>query len=168
MTIYITKLINLESFTKDKFFELIKQINSLRKNYLLLNNFIKIEKKKKNKNINSNKIFGYEALTNNSEIRKRTNILGNISLTNNENKNILNLTNNYFNKKTPTIEISSKFSSVAKNINTNEDFNMSQNFFYNGKYFSNNKDIFPQKKFENKKLLKNKNIHIENKEKDVN
>ena len=168
MTIYITKLINLESFTKDKFFELIKQINSLRKNYLLLNNFIKIEKKKKNKNINSNKIFGYEALTNNSEIRKRTNILGNISLTNNENKNILNLTNNYFNKKTPTIEISSKFSSVSKNINTNEDFNMSQNFFYNGKYFSNNKDIFPQKKFENKKLLKNKNIHIENKEKDVN
>ena len=168
MTIYISKLINLETFTKDKFFELIKQINSLRKNYLLLNNFIKIEKKKKNKNINSNKIFGYEALTNNSEIRKRTNILGNISLTNNENKNILNLTNNYFNKKTPTIEISSKFSSVAKNINTNEDFNMSQNFFYNGKHPSNNKDIFPQKKFENKKLLKNKNIHIENKEKDVN
>ena len=167
MTIYISKLINLETFTKDKFFELIKQINNLRKNYLILTNFIKIEKKKKNKNVNSNKIFDYETLTNNSEIRKRTNILGNISLTNNENKNILNLTNNYFNKKTPTIEISSRFSSFSKNANTNKDFNMSQNFFYNGKYFSNNKDIFPQKKFENKKLLKNKNIHIENKEKDT-
>ena len=136
----------------------------------MLTNFIK--KEKKNKTSNSNNISGYKTLTNNSAVHKRTNILGNISVTNNENKNVLNLTSNYFNKKTPTIEISSRFSSVSKNNNTNEDFNMSQNLFHNGKYFANIKDIFGQKKFENKKLLKNKNIRIvdnkENKENDIN
>ena len=166
MSLYNSKLINLESFTKDKYTELIKQINVLKKNYLILTNFIK--KEKKNKASNSNNISGYKTLTNYSAVHKRTNILGNISVTNNENKNVLNLTSNYFNKKTPTIEISSRFSSV----NTNEDFNMSQNLFHNGKYFANIKDIFGQKKFENKKLLKNKNIRIvdnkENKENDIN
>ena len=170
MSLYNSKLINLESFTKDKYTELIKQINVLKKNYLILTNFIK--KEKKNKTSNSNNISEYKTLTNNSAVHKRTNILGNISVTNNENKNVLNLTSNYFNKKTPTIEISSRFSSVSKNNNTNEDFNMSQNLFHNGKYFANIKDIFGQKKFENKKLLKNKNIRIvdnkENKENDIN
>ena len=48
---------------------------------------------------------------------------------------------------------------------------MSQNAFHNGKFFGNIKDIFAQNKFENKKLLKNKKIHIgnkENKENDIN
>ena len=167
MTIYNTKLVNLESFTKDKFVELNKQVNSLKKNYIILTHFIKKEKKNKN----SNKINEYKTLTNNSAVHKRKNILGNISVTNNENKNLLNLTSNYFNKKTPTIEISSRFSSVSKNLSTNEDFNMSQNAFHNGKFFGNIKDIFAQNKFENKKLLKNKKIHIgnkENKENDIN
>jgi hypothetical protein len=169
MSLYNSKLINLESFTKDKYTELIKQINVLKKNYLILTNFIK--KEKKNKTSNSNNISGYKTLTNNSAVHKRTNILGNIFVTNNENKNVLNLTSNYFNKKTPTIEISSRFSSVSKNLSTNEDFNVSQNAFHNGKFFGNIKDIFAQNKFENKKLLKNKKIHIgnkENKENDIN
>ena len=61
--------------------------------------------------------------------------------------------------------------SVSKNLSTNEDFNMSQNAFHNGKFFGNIKDIFAQNKFETKKLLKNKKIHIgnkENKENDIN
>ena len=92
MSLYNSKLINLESFTKDKYTELIKQINVLKKNYLILTNFIK--KEKKNKTSNSNNISGYKTLTNNSAVHKRTNILGNIFVTNNENKNVLNLTSN--------------------------------------------------------------------------
>ena len=157
MNLYDTKLINLESFTKDKFIELIKQINYLKKNYTILTNYLKKEKKKKNSN--SITISGCKTINNinNSAIHKRENILGNISITNNDSKNKLNLTSNYFNKKPTTIEISSRLSSLSKNITANEDINLSQNLFNNGKYYTNIKDIFGQKKFENKKLLKPKN-----------
>ena len=161
MNIYDTKLINLESFTKDKFFELVKQINHLKKNYTLLTNYLK--KENKNKSLNSVRITGYKTINNinNSFVEKRGNNLDNNSVTNNENKNMLNLTSNYFNKKPATIEIASKLSSLSKNIASNDDINLSQSLFHNGKYFANIKDIFGQKKFENKKLLKPKNIDKE-------
>ena len=161
MNIYDTKLINLESFTKDKFFELVKQINHLKKNYTLLTNYLK--KENKNKSLNSVRITGYKTINNinNSFVEKRGNNLDNNSVTNNENKNMLNLTSNYFNKKPATIEIASKLSSLSKNIASNDDINLSQSLFHNGKYFANIKDIFGQKKFENKKLLKPKNINKE-------
>jgi hypothetical protein len=157
MNNYDTKLVNLESFTKDKFFELIKQINYLKKHYTIISNFIK--KEKKIKNLNSIRITEYKTMnnTNNSAIHKRENIIGNLSITNNENKNTLNLTSNYFNKKPPMIEISSRLNSISKNNVINDENNLSQNLFHNGKYYSNIKDIFGQKKFENKKLLKPRN-----------
>jgi hypothetical protein len=166
MNNYDTKLVNLESFTKDKFFELIKQINYLKKHYTIISNFIK--KEKKIKNLNSIRITEYKTMnnTNNSAIHKRENIIGNLSITNNENKNTLNLTSNYFNKKPPMIEISSRLNSISKNNVINDENNLSQNLFHNGKYYSNIKDIFGQKKFENKKLLKPRNSYKdkENKE----
>ena len=166
MNAYDTKLVNLESFTKDKFFELIKQINYLKKHYAIITNFIK--KEKKIKNLNSIKITEYKTInnTNNSAIHKRENIIGNLSMTNNENKNTLNLTSNYFNKKPSMIEISSRLSSISKNNVINDENNLSQNLFHNGKYYSNIKDIFGQKKFENKNLLKPRNSYKdkENKE----
>ena len=166
MNNYDTKLVNLESFTKDKFFELIKQINYLKKHYTIITNFIK--KEKKIKNLNSIRITEYKTMnnTNNSAIHKRENIIGNLSITNNENKNTLNLTSNYFNKKPPMIEISSRLNSISKNNVINDENNLSQNLFHNGKYYSNIKDIFGQKKFENKKLLKPRNSYKdkENKE----
>ena len=154
MNNYDTKLVNLESFTKDKFFELIKQINYLKKHYAIISNFIK--KEKKIKNLNSIRITEYKTMnnTNISAIHKRENIIGNLSITNNENKNTLNLTSNYFNKKPPMIEISSRLNSISKNNVINDENNLSQNLFHNGKYYLNIKDIFGQKKFENKKLLK--------------
>ena len=158
MNIYDTKLINLETFTKDKFFELIKQINYLKKHYAIITNFIK--KERKIKNLNSIKISEYKTMNNNinnSAIHKRENIIGNLSMTNNENRNVLNLTGSYFNKKPPMIEISSRLSSLSKNNVANDENNLSQNMFHNGKYYSNIKDIFGQKKFENKKLLKPRN-----------
>ena len=166
MNNYDTKLVNLESFTKDKFFELIKQINYLKKHYAIISNFIK--KEKKIKNLNSIRITEYKTMnnTNISAIHKRENIIGNLSITNNENKNTLNLTSNYFNKKPPMIEISSRLNSISKNNVINDENNLSQNLFHNGKYYLNIKDIFGQKKFENKKLLKPRNSYKdkENKE----
>ena len=161
MNSFDTKLIDLESFTKEKFFELIKQINNLKKNYAVLTNYIK--KEKKIKNLNSIKILGYKTNnnTNNSAIHKSENIIENTSITNNENKNMLNLTSNYFNKKPPMFEISSRLSSLSKNNMANDDNNISQSLFHNGKYYSNIKDIFGNKKFENKKLLKPKNNKID-------
>ena len=166
MNNYDTKLVNLESFTKDKFFELIKQINYLKKHYAIISNFIK--KEKKIKNLNSIRITEYKTMnnTNISAIHKRENIIGNLSITNNENKYTLNLTSNYFNKKPPMIEISSRLNSISKNNVINDENNLSQNLFHNGKYYLNIKDIFGQKKFENKKLLKPRNSYKdkENKE----
>ena len=99
---------------------------------------------------------------------KKGNIEDNISLTNNENKNILNLTSNYFNKRHQNIEVSSKFSSMSKNIIAKDDSNLSQNILHNGKYFSNIKDIFGQKKFENKKLLNQKSYNKDKENKTLN
>ena len=168
MNLYDTKLLNLESFTKDKYYELIKQINHLQKNYAILTNFIK--KDRKNKNLNLTKISGYKTINSmtNSINLKKGNIEDNISLTNNENKNILNLTSNYFNKRPQNIEVSSKFSSMSKNIIAKDDSNLSQNILHNGKYFSNIKDIFGQKKFENKKLLNQKSYNKDKENKTLN
>ena len=159
MDLYDTKLINLESFTKDKYYELIKQISNLQKNYAILTDFVK--KEKKNKNLNINKISGNKTINgiNYSTNKNKENFLDNISITNNENKNILNLTSNYFNKRPPTIEISTKISSINKNIIAKDDSNLSQNILHNGKYFSNIRDIFGRKKFENKKLLNQKSYN---------
>ena len=169
MNICYIKLINLESFMKDKFIKINKQINTLKKNYALIISFIK--KEKKIKNLNSIKISGYKTINNINNINNSTvfkkinNNIENISSTNNENKNILNLTSNYFNKKPTKIEISSKLSSVSKNMN--DEIDISQKIFFNGKFYSNIKDILGNKKyknFDNKKLLITKNNNSNNKE----
>ena len=152
MNLYDTKIINLE-----------EQINSLQKNIIKIINSIKKEKEKKNKNVNSIKILGYKTINNinNSLINKKENNFCNNSMTNHENKKILNLTSKNFNKKSPTIEISSRLSSMPKSVNSNDN-NLSQNIFHNGKYYANIKHIFGQKKFENKRLLKSNNSNKEN------
>ena len=153
MNLYDTKIINLEGL-----------INSLQKNIIKIINSIKKEKEKKNKNVNSIKILGYKTInnTNNSFMNKKENNFCNNSMTNKENENILNLTGKNFNKKSPTIEISSRLSSMPKSVNSNDNNNLSQNMFHNGKYYANIKHIFGQKKFENKKLLKPNSSNKEN------
>ena len=160
---YDNKLINLESITNDKYFELINQINLLKKNFTILAKVIK--KEKKMKILNSKKIQENKNINNtsNSVIYKRGNkFLGNESISDKENINTLNLTSKCFNNKKPlNIEISSKISSLSKNFANKDDTNLSQGLFHNGKYYTIIKDIFGQKKFEAKKLLNSKNIDKE-------
>jgi hypothetical protein len=160
---YDNKLINLESITNDKYFELINQINLLKKNFTILAKVIK--KEKKMKILNSKKIQENKNINNisNSVIYKRGNkFLGNESISDKENINTLNLTSKGFNNKKPlNIEISSKISSLSKNFVNKDDTNLSQGLFHNGKYYTIIKDIFGQKKFEAKKLLNSKNIDKE-------
>ena len=165
MSIYDKKLGDLESFTREQIIELIKQINLLKNNYLFLTNVVKKEN-------NLFKLNGFNTINAISKAsHSRPNIFNknvNKNLINNENKNTLNLTTNYFYKKTPTIEVNPKLSAITKKDQNSEDINLSDNLFYNGKYYFNIKDILGQKKekkmnknFENKKLLKtidNKNI----------
>ena len=151
MNLYDKKLEDLESFTKDKIFEMIKQISILKK--LLLTNVIK----KEGQNLNSIRASDYNTINNNSSLI-RVNFFNknNKKPFNNENKNCLNLTSNYFYKKSPSIEINQQL--ISKKTEKLDEISLNDNLFYNGNYYFNIKDILDKKKdshhFENKKLLK--------------
>ena len=169
MNTYDKKLDDLESFTKEQILEVIKQISFLKKNYLILTNIIKKEKEKEKQHFNSFNLNDYNTINSiNNSTHSRANIFNkginnsNKNLFNNENKNTLNLTTNYFYKKSPTIEINPKLSLINKKAQNHDDINLSDNLFYNGKFYFNIKDILDKNKdknniskpFENKKLLK--------------
>ena len=156
MNAYDKKLVDLESFTREQIIEIIKQINILKKTYTCITNIIK-----KEKGSNSNKLNGNNNSHNNilDQYHGNGNNLNNNNV-NNENKNILNLTGNNFHKKSMKNELSSRFGSNSKIIQTMDDINFRDNLFYNGKYYFNIKDIFDKNKniinfhLENKKLIK--------------
>jgi hypothetical protein len=160
MNIYNKKLGDLESFTKEQLLDIIKQMNLLKKNYLIITKVLQ----KENKNIYPFKLSELNTINSllNKASQSKPNIFNkNKNLINNENKNILNLTTNYFYKKTPKIEVNQKLSSISKKEQINEDVNLSDNLYYNGNYYFNIKDILDRKKekkdkntYENKKLLK--------------
>ena len=147
MNIYDKKLTDLESFTREQLFEVIKQINIIKKSYSYLTNIIKREKSP-----SAIKKGGFNTTHNN--LIELSNGNGNI-FNNNENKNILNLTGNNFHKKSPKNEININFGSSKKLIQAMDDINFNDNLFYNGKYYFNIKDIFEKNK--------NSNFNIENK-----
>jgi hypothetical protein len=157
MNEYDKKFEDLESLIKEQILEIIKQIGNLQKNYLYLTNIIKGE----NKNLNSAKAKECNISENIILSPKGDEKILNNNIINNENKNIMNLTSNYFHKKTSTFDANSRLFSNSKKIF--DDINLSDNLFYNGKYYFNIKDILGKKKekniinnyqFENKKLLK--------------
>ena len=157
MNEYDKKFEDLESLIKEQILEIIKQIGNLQKNYLYLTNIIKGE----NKNLNSAKTKECNISENIILSPKGDEKILNNNIINNENKNIMNLTSNYFHKKTSTFDANSRLFSNSKKIF--DDINLSDNLFYNGKYYFNIKDILGKKKekniinnyqFENKKLLK--------------
>lgn len=135
MNVYDKKLGDLESFTKEQIFELIKQINIIKKSYSYLTNIIKKE------NSSNSKISN--GCNTNHNIFDTSHGSGSFSTNNNnnnENQNNLNLTGNNFYKKPLKSDII-KFGSNKKIIQTMDDINFSDNLFYNGKYYFNIKDI---------------------------
>ena len=147
MNVYDKKLIDLESNTRDQLQEVIKQIDIIKKSFSYWTSLIKREKSS-----SSIKLSGFNTSNNLLELSN-----GNGNFFNNENKNILNLTSNNFNKKSPKNEMNPKLGSNKKLIQAMEDINFSDNLFYNGKYYFNIKDIFEKNKnsnYERKKLLK--------------
>ena len=160
MNAYDKKLGDLELFMREQILEIIKQITLIKNNYMFISNILK----KENNTLNPLKIKEYNTITNSHSkvnIFNKCNTNSNKNGVNNENKNNLNYTTNYFYKKTPTIEINSKLSNSKKEQN-HEDINLSDNLFYNGNYYFNIKDILGKKKdknninyfFDNKNLLK--------------
>ena len=166
MNIYNKKLGDLESFTKEQLLDIIKQMNLLKKSYFIITKVLQ----KENKNIypfKLNELNTINSLLNKASQSKPNIFNKNTNLINNENKNILNLTTNYFYKKTPKIEVAQKLSSISKKEKINEDVNLSDNLYYNGNYYFNIKDILDRKKekkdkntYENKKLLKTIDTNI--------
>lgn len=156
MNVYDKKLGDLESFTKEQIFELIKQINIIKKSYSYLTNIIK-----KESSTNSKISNGYNTNHNAFDTSHGSGSLSsnNNNNNNNENQNSLNLTGNNFYKKTLKNDII-KFGSNKKIIQTMDDINFSDNLFYNGKYYFNIKDIFEKNRnslnlnMENRRLLK--------------
>ena len=157
MNTYDKKLGDLESFTKDQIFEMIKQIDYLKKNYTHLINIIKLE----SKNIENLRLNGYKT---NKSVYNSPHSIGNINTNNsvnNENKNILNLSTINLYKKSPSVDYNPRLLSNSKKVR--EEINLSDNLFYNGKYYFNIKDILSSRKdksntsnyqFDNKRLLK--------------
>ena len=157
MNAYDKKFDELESLVKEQILEMVKQIGNLQKNYLYLTNIIKGE----NKTLNSARTKECNTSENLILSPRGDEKLLNNNLINNENKNIMNLTSNYFHKKMANFDTNSRLFSNSKKIL--DDINLSDNLFYNGKYYFNIKDILGKKKekniinnyqFENKKLLK--------------
>ena len=154
MNVYDKKLGDLECFTKEQIFELIKQINIIKKSYSYLTNIIK-----KENSVNSKISSGYNTTHNIFDTSHGSGSFSTNNNNNNENQNSLNLTGNNFYKKPLKSDII-KFGSNKKIIQTMDDINFSDNLFYNGKYYFNIKDIFEKNRnslnlnIENKRLLK--------------
>ena len=157
MNIYDKKIGDLESFTKEQIYEILKQLNLVKKAYAFVAGILKKDKMSPNMRLN-----GYNT-SHNVMGQSGEHIFNNYI--NNENRNTMNVTGNNFNnrksiKNENNSNNNSKYTSNGKIIQTMDDINLSDNLFYNGKYYFNIKDILDKNKnnlnlnTENKKLLR--------------
>ena len=154
MNAYDKKLGDLESFTKEQIYEIMKQLTIVKKAYTFVAGILK-----KDKLNNNMKLVGHNTAHNmlgpNAE-----HIFNNF--VNNENRNMLNISGTNFHRKTIKSDnnnsSNNKFNSNGKFMQTMDDINLNDNLFYNGKYYFNIKDILDKNNIilnsENKKLLK--------------
>ena len=158
MVIYDKKIGDLESFTKEQIYEIMKQISLIKKAYSFVTGILK--KEKFNNNTNNNLRLTGHNTAHNIMGQSSEYILNNYM--NNENRNTLNVTgNNFHNRKSiKSDNNTNKYVNNGKFIQTMDDINLSDNLFYNGKYYFNIKDILEKNKnnlnlnTENKKLLR--------------
>ena len=147
MNAYDKKLGDLESFTKEQIYEIMKQLTIVKKAYTFVAGILK-----KDKLNNNMKLVGHNTAHNMLGINAE-HIFNNF--VNNENRNMLNISGTNFHRKTIK---SDKFNSNGKFMQTMDDINLNDNLFYNGKYYFNIKDILDKNNIilnsENKKLLK--------------
>ena len=160
MVIYDKKIGDLESFTKEQIYEIMKQISLIKKAYSFVTGILKKEKFNNNTNTNNNLRLTGHNTAHNIMGQSSEYILNNYM--NNENRNTLNVTgNNFHNRKSiKSDNNTNKYVNNGKFIQTMDDINLSDNLFYNGKYYFNIKDILEKNKnnlnlnTENKKLLR--------------
>ena len=154
MNIYDKKIGDLESFTREQIYEIMKQLSLIKKAYAFVTGIIK-----KDKFTNNMRLSGHNT-SHNIMGQSGDHIFNNYI--NNENKNTMNITGNNFHRKSIKNENNnnSKYVNNGKIIQTMDDINLSDNLFYNGKYYFNIKDILDKNKnninlnTENKKLLR--------------
>ena len=153
MNAYDKKLGDLESFTKEQIYEIMKQLTIVKKAYTFVAGILK-----KDKLNNNMKLVGHNTAHNMLGLNAE-HIFNNF--VNNENRNMLNISGTNFHRKTIKSDNNSsnnKFNSNGKFMQTMDDINLNDNLFYNGKYYFNIKDILDKNNIilnsENKKLLK--------------
>ena len=154
MNIYDKKIGDLESFTREQIYEIMKQLSLIKKAYVFVTGILK-----KDKCTNNMRLSGHNT-SHNIMGQSGDHIFNNYI--NNENKNTMNITGNNFHRKSIKNENNnnSKYVNNGKIIQTMDDINLSDNLFYNGKYYFNIKDILDKNKnninlnTENKKLLR--------------
>ena len=153
MNAYDKKLGDLESFTKEQIYEIMKQLTIVKKAYTFVAGILK-----KDKLNNNMKLVGHNTAHNMLGLNAE-HIFSNF--VNNENRNMLNISGTNFHRKTIKSDNNSsnnKFNSNGKFMQTMDDINLNDNLFYNGKYYFNIKDILDKNNIilnsENKKLLK--------------
>ena len=153
MNAYDKKLGDLESFTKEQIYEIMKQLTIVKKAYTFVAGILK-----KDKLNNNMKLVGHNTAHNMLGLNAE-HIFNNF--VNNENRNMLNISGTNFHRKTIKSDNNSsnnKFNSNGKIMQTMDDINLNDNLFYNGKYYFNIKDILDKNNIilnsENKKLLK--------------
>ena len=153
MNVYDKKLGDLESFTKEQIYEIMKQLTIVKKAYTFVAGILK-----KDKLNNNMKLVGHNIAHNMLGLNAE-HIFNNF--VNNENRNMLNISGTNFHRKTIKSDNNSsnnKFNSNGKFMQTMDDINLNDNLFYNGKYYFNIKDILDKNNIilnsENKKLLK--------------
>ena len=153
MNIYDKKIGDLENFTKEQIYEIMKQLALVKKAYAFVADILKKDKLKSNVKLTGHNT-AHNLLGQNSE-----HIFYNF--VNNENRNIMNVSGTNFHRKSIKNDnniSNNKFNINGKLIQTMDDINLSDNLFYNGKYYFNIKDILDKNNIilnsENKKLLK--------------
>ena len=153
MNIYDKKIGDLENFTKEQIYEIMKQLALVKKAYAFVADILKKDKLKSNVKLTGHNT-AHNLLGQNSE-----HIFNNFI--NNENRNIMNVSGTNFHRKSIKNDnniSNNKFNINGKLIQTMDDINLSDNLFYNGKYYFNIKDILDKNNIilnsENKKLLK--------------
>ena len=152
MNIYDKKIGDLENFTKEQIYEIMKQLALVKKAYAFVADILKKDKLKSNAKLTGHNT-AHNLLGQNSE-----HIFNNF--VNNENRNIMNVSGTNFHRKSIKNDnnISNNKFNNGKLMQTIDDINLSDNLFYNGKYYFNIKDILDKNNIilnsENKKLLK--------------
>ena len=156
MNIYDKKIGDLESFTREQIYEIMKQLSLIKKAYTFVTSILK-----KEKFTNNIRLSGHNT-SHNITGQSGEHIFNNYI--NNENRNTMNISgNNFHNRKSIKNENTNnnnKYVNKGKIIQTMDDINFSDNLFYNGKYYFNIKDILDKNKnninlnTENKKLLR--------------